>query len=123
LNLPIFNAGSNTATLKVAKVNRDIAVAQYEKAIQTAFREVADALADRGTLDAQLAAQQSLVDATTQSFRLSSARYKQGIDSYLVVLDSERSLYAAEHNLIALQLARQGNLVNLYKALGGVGVR
>jgi len=120
LNLPIFNAGSNTATLKVAKVNRDIAVAQYEKAIQTAFREVADALADRGTLDAQLAAQQSLVDATTQSFRLSSARYKQGIDSYLVVLDSERSLYAAQHNLIALQLARQGNLVNLYKALGGV---
>jgi len=122
VNLPIFDGGSNIANLKVSKANRAITLAQYEKAIQSAFREVADALADRGTLDAQLSAQESLVDATSQSFRLSTARYNQGIDSYLVVLDSERSLYASEHNLIALQLARQRNLVNFYKALGGVTV-
>jgi multidrug efflux system outer membrane protein len=119
LNLPIFDGGSNLANLKVAQANRAISVAQYEKAIQSAFREVADALADRGTLGAQLEAQQSLVDATTQSFRLSSARYQQGVDSYLVVLDSERALYAAEHTLINLKLAKDNNLVNLYKALGG----
>lgn len=119
VNLPIFDGGSNAANLKVAQANHAIALAQYEKAIQSAFREVADALADRGTLAAQTQAQQSLVDATAQSFRLSSARFKQGVDSYLAVLDSERTLYAAEHNLIGLKLAQQNNLVNLYKALGG----
>lgn len=119
LTLPIFNGGSNQANLKASQANREIYLALYEKAIQSAFREVADALADRGTLGAQLDAQQSLVDATTQSFGLSSARFQHGVDSYLAVLDSQRSLYAAQHNLIALKLARESNLVNLYKALGG----
>ena len=122
ISFPIFNAGSNRANLKVAQVDRDIAVADYEKAIQNAFREVADALAERGTIDEQVAAQQSLTDATAQSYRLSQARYEKGVDSYLNVLDSQRSLYAAQQNLIGAHLARLTNLVTLYKALGGGGV-
>ncbi len=119
LNLPIFDGGSNSANLKVAQANRKIFLAQYEKAIQSAFREVADALADHGTLGTQVAAQQSLVDTTAQSLRLSLARYQQGVDSYLAVLDSQRSLYTAQHSLINLKLAQENNLLNLYKALGG----
>ena len=119
ITLPIFQGGANRANLKVAAVDRDIAVAQYEKAIQTAFREVADALAQRGTIDAQLAAQQSLTDATSESYHLSQARYDKGVDSYLVVLDSQRSQYAAQQNLIIVRLARLTNLATLYKVLGG----
>ena len=119
ISLPIFDGGSNRANLKVAEVDRDIAVAQYEKAIQTAFREVADALAQRGTIDDQLTAQQSLTDATAESYRLSQARYEKGVDSYLQVLDSQRSLYAAQQNLISVRLARLTNLATLYKVLGG----
>jgi outer membrane protein, multidrug efflux system len=119
ITLPIFDGGSNRANLKVAEVDRDIAVAQYEKAIQTAFREVADALAQRGTIDDQVAAQQSLTDATSESYRLSQARYEKGVDSYLVVLDSQRSQYAAQQNLIVIRLARLTNLATLYKVLGG----
>ncbi|MDD2321647.1 MAG: AdeC/AdeK/OprM family multidrug efflux complex outer membrane factor [Geobacteraceae bacterium] len=119
VTLPIFQGGANRANLKVSEVDRDIAVAQYEKAIQTAFREVADALAQRGTIDDQVLAQQSLTDATAQSFRLSEARYEKGVDSYLNVLDSQRSLYAAQQNLISVRLARLANLVTLYKVLGG----
>ena len=121
ISLPIFNAGSNQANLKVAEVNRDMAVAQYEKAIQTAFREVADALALRGTINDQVAAQQSLTDATGASYRLSQARYEEGSDSYLNILDSQRSLYGSEQNLISVRLARLTNLVTLYKVLGGGG--
>ncbi|HEX5774126.1 MAG TPA: TolC family protein, partial [Geomobilimonas sp.] len=105
--------------LKVSEVDRDIAVAQYEKAIQTAFREVADALAQRGTIDDQLAAQQSLTDATSESYKLSQARYEKGVDSYLNVLDSQRSLYGAQQNLISARLVRLLNLTTLYKVLGG----
>ena len=119
ISLPIFQGGANRANLKVAEVDRDIAVAQYEKAIQTAFREVADALAQRGTIDDQLKAQQSLTDATAQSYGLSRARYEKGVDSYLNVLDSQRSLYAAQQNLIGVRLTRLTNLVTLYKVLGG----
>lgn len=119
VTLPIFQGGANRANLKVSEVDCDIAVAQYEKAIQTAFREVADALAQRGTIDDQVLAQQSLTDATAQSFRLSEARYEKGVDSYLNVLDSQRSLYAAQQNLISVRLARLANLVTLYKVLGG----
>jgi multidrug efflux system outer membrane protein len=119
LSVPIFDAGANRANLKVAEVDRDIAVAQYEKAIQTAFREVADALAQRGTIDDQLTAQRSLTDATGESYRLSQARYGKGVDSYLNVLDSQRSLYGAQQNLIGVRLARLANLVTLYKVLGG----
>lgn len=121
ITLPIFDGGSNKAKLTVAEVDRDIAVAQYEKAIQTAFREVADVLAQRGTIDEQLAAQQSLADATGESHRLSLARYEKGVDSYLTVLDSQRSLYGAQQSLIGVRLARLSNLVTLYKVLGGGG--
>jgi len=107
----------------VSEVDRDIAVAQYEKAIQTAFREVADALAQRGTIDDQLAAQQSLTNATAESYTLSQARFDKGVDSYLTVLDSQRSLYGAQLNLISTRLARLNNLVTLYKVLGGGGGR
>jgi multidrug efflux system outer membrane protein len=119
ITLPIFDGGSNKANLKVAEVDRDIAVAHYEKAIQTAFREVADALAQRGTIDDQLAAQQSLTNATAENYRLSQARYEKGVDSYLQVLDSQRSLYGAQQNLISVRLVRLTNLTTLYKVLGG----
>lgn len=119
ISLPIFDAGTNQANLTMSEVDRDIAVARYEKTIQTAFREVADALAQRGTIDEQLAAQQSLTDTTSKSHRLAQARYHSGITSYLNVLDSQRSLYGAQQNLIGVRLARLANLVTLYKVLGG----
>ena len=119
ISIPIFQGGANRANLKVAEVDRDIAVARYEKAIQTAFREVADALALRGTINDQVAAQQSLTDATGESYRLSQARYEKGVDSYLNVLDSQRSLYGSQQGLISVNLTRLSNLVTLYKVLGG----
>lgn len=119
ITLPIFEGGANRANLKVSEVDRDIAVARYEQAIQIAFREVADALAQRGTIDDQLAAQQSLTDATAQSHFLSQARYERGVDNFLSVLDAQRSLYGAQQNLISVRLARLANLVTLYKVLGG----
>ena len=119
ITLPIFTAGANQATLEVAKTDRDIAVAQYEKTIQSAFREVADALAQRGTIDEQVAAQQSLTDATAESHKLSQARYEKGVDNYLQVLDSQRTLYGAQQNLIGVRLARLLNQATLYKVLGG----
>lgn len=119
ITMPIFDSGRNRAGLDVAWADRDILLAEYEKAIQVGFREVADALALRGTIEDQIKAQQSLVDATQKAYSLSEARYKSGIDSYLSVLDSQRSLYAAQQVLISLRLARFSNLVTLYKALGG----
>ncbi|HEX4843467.1 MAG TPA: AdeC/AdeK/OprM family multidrug efflux complex outer membrane factor [Limnobacter sp.] len=119
MNLPIFDAGRNSANLRVANTDQQIALAQYEKTVQTAFREVADALAARGTLDAELQAQTDLVEASAESYRLSQARFRQGIDSFLNVLDSQRSLYAAQQDLIGVRLARSSNLVTLYKTLGG----
>ncbi|MCY1205980.1 Outer membrane protein OprM [compost metagenome] len=119
ITLPIFDGGANRANLEIATVSRDISVAQYEKAIQTAFREVSDALAQRSTLGRQLEAQQSLVNATTESYLLSEARFRRGVDSYLNVLDSQRSLYSAQQNLIGTRLSRLTNLVTFYKTLGG----
>jgi multidrug efflux system outer membrane protein len=118
-SLPIFDAGANRANLKVADTDRDIAVAQYEKAIQSAFREVADALAEQKPVNDQLKAQQSLVDATAASHSLATARYIREVDSYLNVLDAERSLYSAQQGLIAVRLTRLTNMVRLYAALGG----
>ena len=100
-------------------MDRKIAVAQYEKAIQGAFRDVADALAQRGTLGDQMTAQQSLVNASAQAYRLSNARYQKGIDIYLNVLDAQRSLYSAQQGLIAIRLAKLSNQVRLYAVLGG----
>ena len=116
--MPIFDARTWSAH-KAAKVQREIAVTQYEKAIQSAFREVADALAVRGTVDQQVAAQQSLVHAVAETYRLSNSRYERGIDSYLAVLDAQRSLYAAQQGLVSLRLASVASQVSLYAALGG----
>jgi multidrug efflux system outer membrane protein len=116
--MPIFDARTWSA-YNVTKVEKEISVAQYEKAIQAAFREVADALVVRSTVNQQIAAQQSLVEAVAETYRLSHARYTKGMDSYLSVLDAQRSLYAAQQGMIALHLARLINLVTLYKALGG----
>ena len=116
--VPIFDARSWSA-LEAVKVEQEIAVAQYEKAIQTAFREVADALAVRGTVEDQVSAQRSLVEAVSETYRLSSARYTQGIDSFLGVLDAQRSLYAAQQGLIAARLAKFANQTTLYAVLGG----
>jgi len=115
---PIFDTRLRWG-LKAVKADREIALAQYEKAIQVAFREVADALAQRGTVGDQIAAQESLVQASAETYRLSNARYTKGIDSYLSVLDAQRSLYAAQQGLIAIRLARLTNLVTLSKVLGG----
>jgi outer membrane protein, multidrug efflux system len=103
----------------VSKLTRDTAVAQYEKAIQTAFREVADALVARGTLDDQLVAQQKLETASDKAYRLADMRYRGGVDSYLSALDAQRSLYSAQQQLTGVRLLRLQNLVTLYKTLGG----
>ena len=116
--MPIFDART-WAAYDVTKVDREIALAQYEKAIQAGFREVADTLAQRETLGDQLRAQQSLVEASEVGYRLSDARFTRGIDSYLRVLDAQRSLYSAQQGLIVVRLARLANLVTLYKVLGG----
>jgi len=118
IKLPIFDARTWSA-YDATKVEKEISVTQYEKTIQTAFREVADALAVRGTVDRQLSAQQSLVGAVAETYRLSNVRYEKGIDSYLSVLDAQRSLYGAQQGLTMLQLARLANRVTLYKVLGG----
>jgi multidrug efflux system outer membrane protein len=119
ITLPIFTAGANQANLKIAEIERDTAVAQYQKAVQTAFSEVANALAQRATLGEQLAAQQALTQAADRAYTLSDARYRKGVDDYLTALDAQRTLYAAQQNLITTQLSQQTNLVTLYKVLGG----
>jgi multidrug efflux system outer membrane protein len=116
--LPIFDARTWSA-YDATKIDREIAVAQYEKAIQTAFREVSDALAVQGTVSQQITAQQSLVNTLAETYRLSNARYTRGIDSYLSVLDAQRSVYAAQQGLTLLNLARLANRVTFYKVLGG----
>lgn len=119
ITAPIFDAGSRRANLRAAKVDRDFAVAEYEKAIQSGFREVSDSLTLRGKLLEQQDAQQALVTALDETYKLSQARYKAGIDSYLSVLVAQRSLYGAQQALVSVRLARQSNLVTLYKVLGG----
>lgn len=119
VSLPLFDAGSNRATLDAAKVEREIQVQTYQQTLQTAFKEVADALAVRSTLDQRLSAQQALTDATQKSFDLADALYRGGSQSYLEALDAQRSLYSAQQALITLRLAEQSNRVSLYKVLGG----
>ena len=116
---PIFDAGRNQANLDVAKVNRDIAVAQYEKAIQSAFREVADSLAGRATLGEQLRAQTALTNAAQVSYKLADLRYRNGASSYLDVLDAQRNYFAAQQATVQVQALQAQNLVTLYKVLGG----
>jgi outer membrane protein, multidrug efflux system len=119
ISVPIFAGGANVANLQATRLARDTAIAQYEKAIQTAFREVADALVARGTLDEQLAAQQALVTASDKAYRLADMRYRGGVDSYLNALVQQVALYSAQQQLQTVRLARLQNLVTLYKALGG----
>jgi outer membrane protein, multidrug efflux system len=101
------------------KISHALVQVQYEQAIQTAFREVAGALAGLGTLDNQIAADQALVEATSERYKLSDMGFRGGVNDYLSVLDSQRSLYTAQQTLIGVKLARLQNLVTLYKALGG----
>ncbi|CFU06955.1 outer membrane lipoprotein [Bordetella pertussis] len=107
------------ASLDLAKIQKDIGIARYEQAIQSGFREVSDALAGRGTLQEQIRSQELLVQANQRAYDLSQQRYQQGIDNYLSVLDSQRSLYTAQQTLVETRLARLSNLIQLYKALGG----
>jgi len=120
--LPIFDART-WAGLKVSKADRKIALTRYEKTIQTAFREVSDALAMQGTITNQVSAQESLVRGVAKIYDLSNTRYTKGIDSYLSVLDAQRSLYAAQQGLISLHLAKLTNQVRLYAVLGGGSAR
>lgn len=117
--LPIFDAGRNEANLKAAQSGREIAIAQYEKSIQTAFREVSDALAGRATLQNQLNAQTAQTRSDTRRFELSELRYRNGVASYLDLLDAQRSLFASEQALVATRLQQLQNQVAFYRVLGG----
>lgn len=119
LALPIFDAGRNQAGLESARAGREIALAQYEKSIQTAFREVSDALAGQATLQEQLDAQRAQAQADTKRFELSDLRYRNGVASYLDLLDAQRSLFATEQALVVTRLQQLQNQVSLYKVLGG----
>jgi multidrug efflux system outer membrane protein len=115
----VFDFGRNLANLRYAQASRQAAVATYEKAVQTAFREVSDALATRGTIGEQIDARSGKVDAASKAATLSLARYRSGIDSFLTSLDAQRTLYAAQQNLVTSRLQRETNLVTLYSTLGG----
>ncbi|HEU4850901.1 MAG TPA: efflux transporter outer membrane subunit [Telluria sp.] len=119
--LPLFDYGRNSAILGSAKAGREIAVAQYEKSIQTAFREVSDALAGQATYSEQLRAQRAVATAETERFRLAELRYRNGAASYLDYLDAQRSLFAAQQAAVQANLARLQNQVTLYRVLGGGG--
>lgn len=119
LVLPIFSGGENAANLTYAKAQRDLYVSEYELAIQTAFKEVADALAVRGTIQDQLDAQRALVDAAADSYELAEARYTKGVDTFLNALDAQRTLYNAEKSLVSARLTASDNVVTLYRVLGG----
>jgi len=119
ITLPIFTGGQNLANLDLAHIETNVAVAQYELTIQTAFREVADALSARGTYLDQREAQSALVDADAEAYRLSLMRFRAGTDSYLSTLDAQRSLFSAQQELVQIRQAELTNEVTLYKALGG----
>jgi multidrug efflux system outer membrane protein len=117
--LPIFDFGRNLGNLRYAKASQQVAVATYEKTLQTAFREVADALAQRGTIDEQIGARERRAEAAKVAAKLADARYRAGVDSFLTSLDSQRTSYAANLDLTATRLTRATNLVTLYRSLGG----
>ena len=119
LVLPIFDAGRNSANLSLADVRRNVAVADYEKTIQVAFREVADALAGRAALDEQIDAQRAVLDAQAERLKLADLRYQSGVASSLEVLDAQRELFSAQQSLVQARLLRLTNAIDLYRALGG----
>ncbi|MDQ7984050.1 AdeC/AdeK/OprM family multidrug efflux complex outer membrane factor [Pseudomonas sp. G34] len=119
INLPIFTAGRLRANLDYAEIQKNIQVANYEKAVQTAFQEVADGLAARGTFEEQLQAQRSLVETSENYYDLADRRFRTGVDSYLTLLDAQRQLFSAQQQLIGVRLSQLTSEINLYKALGG----
>jgi multidrug efflux system outer membrane protein len=119
ITLPIFNGGQNRANLDLAHIEKNVAIAQYELTIQTAFREVSDALSARGSYLEQQRAQEALVAADADAYRLAEMRFRSGVDSYLATLDAQRSLYAAQQEMVTVRQAALANQVTLYKALGG----
>lgn len=119
ISLPIFDWGTRKANVKISETDQKIALANYEKSVQSAFREVNDALATRANIGDRLTAQRRLVEATNTTYKLSNARFRAGIDSYLTVLDAQRSAYSAEQGLLLLQQANLNSQVELYKTLGG----
>jgi multidrug efflux system outer membrane protein len=119
ITLPIFNAGKLQAELDAAKIEKDIYIARYEKTIQTAYQEVADALSFTIGYQKQLTAQKANLEANEEYFLRARDRYQAGIDSYLTLLDAQRSLYSAKQNCLTVQLAQLENMVTLYKVLGG----
>lgn len=119
LDLPIFDWGTRKTNVKISKVDQELYLTAYEKAIQTAFREVNDVLATRAHINERLAAQRSLVQATNKNYQLSTARFRAGIDNYLTVLDAQRSNYSAAQGLLTLEQTNLNNQIELYKTLGG----
>ena len=119
VSLPLFDGGRNRGNLEYARASQKVAVATYEQAIQTAFREVADALAQRGKIGEQIDAQGARANAARVAARLSEARFRAGVDSFLTTLDAQRTAYAAEQQLVTTRLAQASNLVELYRSLGG----
>lgn len=116
---PLFDAGSRRSNLRVTKIEREIAITAYQKAIETAFKEVADALAEKGVIESQLRARVELLENAEKAYSLAFARYEKGIDNYLSLLEAERSLYSAREGVVSARLAKFLNLVTLYKVLGG----
>ena len=119
LSLPIFDGGANRASLAYSEAQKKLYVSTYELAVQTAFKEVADALARQGTMQEQLAAQAALAQAAGDSYQLANARYAQGVDTFLTALDTQRTLYSAEQSLVTARLTALSNQVTLYRVLGG----
>jgi len=119
ITVPIFTFGRLRSNLEYAKLQKDINIAGYEYSIQTAFREVADGLAARGTYDDQLKAQGDLVDNNQAYYELARQRYDEGVDNYLTVLDAQRELFAAQQQLLTDRLQQLNSEVGLYKSLGG----
>lgn len=119
LVLPIFDAGRNSANLDIAQVRKNVAVADYEKTIQTAFREVSDALVARATLEEQIDAQRAVQEAQAERLKLADQRYQAGVSSSLDVLDAQRELFSAQQSLVQARLLRLTNAIDLYRSLGG----
>ena len=119
LDIPLWDWGTRKANIKISETDQQIALSDYEKSIQSAFREVNDALATRQNIGDRLSAQKRLVDATNTTYKLSNARFRAGIDSYLTVLDAQRTSYSAEQGLLLLEQANLNNQVEVYKTLGG----
>ena len=116
---PIFRAGAGIANVRLTEADREAAVANYQKAIQTAFREVSDALARQGTAAEELRAREAQNASAADNYRLSEARYRAGIDNFILTLDSQRNYFAVQQTLVLMRLETASNLVDLYRALGG----